>query len=202
MAASPFNESSALSRTDRKLFSLYTTYPELNYDPEDCKAGTVSKSPSQTACFESSPSSDHQGHDETDTSHQSNSTAHTTPIRPALVHGEARDQNEGFNDYLRHVQESDLPQECIVYFSWLGRSITDLGRHLFGIGHTLTPDGNRRRVDMLTKSIFDHIVYSTEQVDGQIRRLLHMISLGIFTCTPSEPYLWSVYRQRAQIVIR
>lgn len=193
------NES--LSLTDRENFSIFLRYPEIGFENVDnaSSAHPSSAHPSSILTPDNKNQSKSPPSYAGTTGYHSKfsiateSIAHDTPGR----HHHCRSgEHGGWNEFIYLMQKSNLPQECLQYFTNLGQTILDLGTILYSPLRPNQHAGALRIGRWLLKSI----KYSSKQVNKQVEAAHNLKSTVAFNVQPDESQLWSVYQQRARMI--
>jgi len=195
--SSVYGINDSLSPSDRELFSLFLQYPEIDLD-EDDPEHTRKAQPSD---LDSSPLAIVAGGTSTastsiDTS--DSDTTLTTPVRPPN-HGSdhATDTVVGdWDSFILLIQQSNLPEECLRYHTSLAEGIVKIGTDLFA-----TARPNRLNQALLVALwLLKNVTYSMNQASAQVEKIGHLKRLTAFNVTPTGPYLWTTYMQRAKLI--
>ncbi|KIW74359.1 hypothetical protein Z517_12299 [Fonsecaea pedrosoi CBS 271.37] len=183
--------------TDTDLSALFDRYPDINFDT----TGDIVSSSEISEHF-SSPGSNATDHDDTPISHDSTSTAHTTPLRPSLRSAEIL-ESPTLDLFLEHVASADLPLTCKEAFESLARATA-------GLGWLLVPtDGdpagvhvacNKQKILALSRFMSAQLRQSVVNVTEHINNVDFVKTRAPFTADLSEGDLWCIYRQRSVLL--
>lgn len=178
--------------------ALFARYPDIKFNPaSDFFDGTHDKE------HFSSPCSNNTDHEESLLSADSVSTANTTPLRPT-----PRTPDAGvvptLANFMQHVERTDLPDVCKDWFKVLGRQMNDLARLLVPSDGRLEGYANSRREQVLDRSqpLLARLQDSNNRLEERVQNILHIRSLAPFTVEPAQQDVWSIYRQRANLVVK
>lgn len=189
----------ALSPSDREDFSIFLLYPEIESDSIDNSPSafpSVALLPSHKDEAKFSPLSttitvfDSSVSSRTKT-HVANTSCQTSTRKECLEIG-------GWNEFIHLMQRSDLPQECLHYFTSLGQTILNIGTILHSTLRPNQPSNVLRIGRWLLKSV----KCSSRQVAKQVQTISDLSSSLAFKVNPEEMQLWSTYRQRARMIAK
>lgn len=189
----------ALSPRDREEFSIFLSYPELDFDSIDDSPSTrssITPVPENKDEVKSSPLSAATTAYNKGSSVATKSTAHDTPSRFLLQKENA--EVGGWNEFIHLMQKSDLPQECLGYFTSLGQTVLNIGTILHS---TLRPN-QPSSVLRIGRWLLKGIKYSSKQVASQVEAISRLKSTVAFNVSPDETQFWSTYRQRARMIAK
>ena len=199
--------------TEKTDFSIFLKYPDIDYNPEYEKmdepgptihfsspmSKTLDDGPGPALHF-SSPASYAHHHDDTDSASRSNSTPHTTPSRLGEFEDIAVAPDE-YQEYLRQLQAADLPETAIQYYRSLANQILQIAYHLqpktLYLSETTTQNILRD-----SSKLLNQLQQSSRVISDQISAINHITSLASFTITPTDLALYSIYRQRASLILK
>ncbi|KAK5958204.1 hypothetical protein OHC33_000045 [Knufia fluminis] len=188
----------SLSPKDRELFSLFLQYPEIDFDSDE--TGTPSNEPDATQSVEldSSPAAERDSNASTLIDHSNSESTLTTPARHYDEDGEhCDDDSRGhWDEFVQLMQQSNLPQECLQYYTALGQAIVNIGSDLFSTVRPNNPHPALQTASWLLKNI----KYSSTQAAAQVEAINKLTALVAFNVTPTGPHLWTTYMQRAKLI--
>jgi len=192
-----------LSPTDRELFSLFLQYPEIDFDDQTNTAISEGTLPRQTTDFNFSPLA-------TVTERASNASTlyeasdSDSGSTLATLSPPQKDDHEdvdvsitaNWEQFLNLVQQSNLPQGCIRYYTSLGQAIINIGSELFATARPNRPS----RVLQIGEWLLKCVTYSRDQAASQVDKIAHLKTLVAFNVTPVGSCLWTTYMQRAKLI--
>lgn len=190
----------SLSPTDQELFSLFLQYPEIDfdspqttssYDNQDLVrsneyihpiATIAERDPSVSTLIETSGSY----------------SISTTPVRhPNHQHDRANDTVTGtWDNFVHLMQQSNLPKECVQYYTLMGRAIVNIGSELFAKARPKRPSS----VISVGGRLLKNVTYSMGQAAAQVNKLAYLKTLIAFNVTPAGPCVWTTYMERAKLI--
>ncbi|EXJ77010.1 hypothetical protein A1O3_10167 [Capronia epimyces CBS 606.96] len=186
-------------RTEANLNTLFARYPDIKFNStSDLFDGGHDKE------HFSSPCSNITDHDETLLSTDSASTANTTPLRPIPRTADAPDV-PNLADFLEEVEGTDLPAGSKEGFKTLARQMKELARLLVpSSGQYFDGYANSNREQFLgrSRSILARLHDSNNRLEEQVRNISYIRSLAPFTVEPAQRDMWSIYRQRARLIVK
>lgn len=189
----------ALSPRDREDFSIFLRYPELDFDSIDSSPNVRSSTnlvPGNKDDIKSSPLSAATTVYDKGSSAAADSTVHNTPSRSSFKTESV--EVGGWNEFIHLMQKSDLPQECLQYFTSLGQTVLNIGTILHSTLRPNQPSSVLRIGRWLLKSL----KYSSNQVAGQVQAISDLKASAAFVVHPDGTQLWSTYRQRARLIAK
>lgn len=195
----------SLSHADQELFSLFLQHPELQlgFDHEDA-AKDVSKQ--HTTCegakgealslntlkSKSGGSLFHTGHAFTSV------LATPSPRLKSIPLGSQCIPFGTWSEFVKVIQSSGLPAECLQYYTSLGKGFVTLRSTL----SSMTQSNEQLSVPKLGKWLLKNISFSCEQATVQVQKISELKSLVAFNTRPSPTQLWSTYLQRAKLIVK
>ena len=200
-----------LGYTEKSDFSIFLKYPDIDFDPEvekmDGPGPTIHASSSPSHVIEDGPGPaihfssplSHPHDDGTDSASRSNSTPHTTPTRLEDFPEEDAPSTE-YDEYLKKLNQADLPPQTIDYFHSLASQILQIARYLQPRTLYLS---NTTTTDILTAStpLLSQLDHSLQTIRNQLSSIAHILSLAPFAMTPTDLALYSIYKQRSSLII-
>lgn len=182
---------------DFELFSLFVQYPDMTSNPEESTSNDSSPKLANHGALQPSSPSTVPDEDIQNSSFVSFSTARTTPLRPLVLPELVQPRHNSWAAYLRLVQECNLPQKGLQYFTALGQAVVTIGATLFCAPKN-TLDVN---VLGLGKWLITCVSYSSYQIKRCISRIGNLGKLSAFSYDPAESQAWSTYQQRARLIL-
>lgn len=181
----------------RHLLPLYALYPDITFDTP--RKLTTPERPGTSAESDSSPIS--TAAEEGQTSFCSNSTAQTTPLRHQLFQSQNVTAHDTIESYLHLVRHADLPGPCLQYFANLAQSVDTVSTGFIPSTNGRHRINNAFFLD-LCETLLTEIKVPLDKTTEQITQINRLQSLVIFQATASDQCLWTVYRQRAELIVR
>lgn len=196
----------SLSPTDQELFLLFLQYPEIDFDSNGSASTSDEQKPEAVPeavpDVGSSPSSNGPAAassgstliDYTDTGFAWRAapvkTTQAIPIFPDIT------ATSDWNDFVQLVQHSDLPEECLRYYTSLGQSIVHIGAQL---NATAKAHQSSNLLQVAT-ALFENATYSCRQTAAQVEKIASLKTLVAFNTNPTGPYIWTAYMQRMKLI--
>ena len=208
--ASP-DDFTAFGLTDKEHFSLFVHYPDLDFDPEaETNADKMHKHhPSHDAndagysySHFSSPESNLTEHEESESFLTSSSTTHTTPSRHPTF-GASSSHADEYTSYNVLLSKSDLPSVTVDYFENLGQQVVHLGSLVQHLSQRQDPFS--LEFDSIVKHsawLHSQLASSHKSTTAQISTIESLLLLRTFAITPTDLSVWSIYRQRIQLITK
>ena len=209
MEAASTDDFAAFGLTDKEHFSIFVQYPDLDFDPEaettPDKMHKQSSSPDSNMAehgykHSSSPKSRPAEHEEGDSFLASSSTAHTTPSRHPMF-ASISPQADEYTTYKTLLSKTDLPSVTIDYFNSLGQQVVNLG----SLVQHLPQDPFSPEFDLTVKRsahLHSQLTTSLKSTITQISTIESLLILQTFIITPTDLSVWSIYRQRIQLITK
>ncbi|OCT48050.1 hypothetical protein CLCR_04214 [Cladophialophora carrionii] len=187
----------SLDLTDSDLSDLFDRYPDIIFDAAEAiiPAYEISE-------HFSSPCSSATNHQETPTSRNANSTAHTTPLRTSSGCGK-ESVLPTLELFLAGIESADLPLSSKEGFENLAREMTMLGSLLFpanGDYYEGYVDSDKPEIFRRIRSILTQVQQANNKVSDEIDNIEFVKARAPFNIAPGGQDLWCNYRQRAKLV--
>lgn len=200
-SSSLYGINDSLSPTDRELFSLFLQYPEIDFDSQHDATDPESTGTAQSPDLDSSPlatATEATSNASTLVDTSESDTTLTTPIRPPNDgSGDADDAVAGdWDTFVLLMQQSNLPEECLHYYTSLAHAMIRIGTDLFATARPNRPSQALPVGQWLLKDV----TYSMNQAATQVDKIAHLKTLTAFNVTPTGSYLWTTYMQRAKLI--
>ncbi|RMD43634.1 hypothetical protein DV735_g1492, partial [Chaetothyriales sp. CBS 134920] len=198
------DEVSSLDFAERTDFSIFLSYPDIEFDPES--PGMDGPGPAVDSEVYSSPESDqYRNCYDTDLASRSASTPHTVPpsplgIQPLLV-GELADGPDGvYQAFERTLAAADLPQTAVGFYRGLADQILQVAVFLQPKPLYLCSATLDRDILGCSGQLLVQLGAAAKVVSSQISAIHYITTLAPFTVTPTELAMTSIFYQRTSLI--
>jgi hypothetical protein len=192
----PFNGDDTRRPTDKELFALYAHYPEINFETQ--AKSSLQAPPNQP---HSSPLSHHEIGDQ-DSSCFSDSTTYTTPPRQPLIRTMTSPGSDTLSGFFRLVRSCGFEKDCEQNFTKLGCTVVSVSQALYSSPGLARNPSLKPRFLQLCQELWQPIFDASIRCGDHVWHVSRLKSLVAFNVKPTDEFLWSCYRQRAQLVVR
>ncbi|KAL2434723.1 hypothetical protein ABEF95_003956 [Exophiala dermatitidis] len=185
-------------RPENNLTTLFERYPDITFD-----ATTDLLDPECDREHFSSPCSNLTDHDEAHHSVESDSTANTTPLRPQPQRVQTAYMPD-HSDFLVEVEGADLPEVCKHGFRTLAYHIAELTTLLVLLNGRLSSayaKTNREAILAHSQDMLVQLRDANNMLAEHVRNDSYIKSLALFTIEPAQQDVWTIFRQRAQVIV-
>ncbi|KAK5097079.1 hypothetical protein LTS08_007099 [Lithohypha guttulata] len=203
-SSSMYGIDESLSSSDQEMFALFLRYPEIDFDADlDISDKSTTEIPTETK-VDSSPISvaPDKGSDSdasTLVDQPGRSPTLSTPVRrfEPRSNSSSHENSSDWASFMHLMQQSDLPAECLHYYTCLGEGFVGVGAELFGTVRL----GRSSNTSGVICWLLKNVTYSCDQATMQIEQVANLKTLVAFNSTPSATQLWSTYLQRAKLIV-
>lgn len=206
---------SSLGLTERELFTIFMKYSEGDVDSLPAEDDTSKQSTSSrddrpstsdggsllqrkmAQGADSSPNSQHEL--EYDSSQMTCSTTHTTPLKHLMMRNHARQQTQ-YTEFVAACSDCDLPEVTKSYFKSLASQIVQIGGLLQHFAAREDKEEAEEAILDGTEVLTRLLESSGNNCSDQLANIKWLQELALFQIVPTDVALWSIYRQRVQLV--
>lgn len=188
-----------LTSNDRDLFSLFLQYPEIDFDVHSDDQNEPDNP--ATSDITSAVTTGSQAEDDdksTLVTQMDSSPTLTTPYR--TIESTPDNTNDRkcrtWSRLQDLMQQSDLPPECLHYYTSLAEGFVLIGTDQF---ETARP-GKSSDVWESAQRLLKSMTYSCEQAKIQVERVAELKTLVAFNVKPAPGQVWSTYQQRSKLI--